>query len=156
MNLLQFAAKTARDTFAASPSLHTPAIPPAGENGRIGDGGHREPQSPHVSSYARDMGDLLLIAQLAPGLSPKQYETVILFARGGYYAAAKFWGQAVTTRWDRAATAVKEVHLMAAYESLRDMRNRCIYCGAPTDNLNDLYCSRSCAASADMDNRSGA
>jgi hypothetical protein len=75
-------------------SLHTfpsPAPHREGERETVGRHGETSASAPF---YVQQMQDLLLAAEVIPGLSSAQYETLMVYSRGFYYACRKFYGVA--------------------------------------------------------------
>jgi hypothetical protein len=99
--------------------------------------------------YVQQMQDLLLAAEVIPGLSSAQYETLMVYSRGFYYACRKFYGVA-SRPWAEMSREGQRSYICAAWEQIRDFPpTRCIKCGGPCDDEGDLYCSKSCSIDAE-------
>jgi hypothetical protein len=105
--------------------------------------------SGNLPFYVQQMQDLLLAAEVIPGLSSAQYETLLVYSRGFYYACRKFYGVA-SRPWAEMSKEGQRSYICAAWEQIRDFPpTRCIKCGGPCDDEGDLYCSKSCAIDAE-------
>jgi hypothetical protein len=136
-------------------SLHlfrppTPALPSSGGTESVRTD---PPESgrPSGNLHIQQMQDLLLAAEVIPGLSSAQYETLLVYSRGFYYACRKFYGVA-SRPWAEMSREGQRSYICAAWEQILDFPpTRCIKCGGPTDDEGDLYCSKSCAIDAERD-----
>jgi hypothetical protein len=137
-------------------SLHlfrppTPALPSSGGTESVRTVGRHGETSASSPFYVQQMQDLLLAAEVIPGLSSAQYETLLVYSRGFYYACRKFYGVAPRP-WAEMSKEGQRSYVCAAWEQIRDFPpTRCIKCGGPCDDEGDLYCSKSCAIDAERD-----